>query len=51
LELLVSAYFLAKVEIGKDKEVVKEMKTIPEVKKVCLMYGAYDIAIEQLLKQ
>ena len=43
---MVSAYILAKVEIGKDKEVVNEIKMIPEVKKVCLTYGAYDIAIE-----
>lgn len=43
---MVSAYIFAKVEIGKDKEVVHEMKTIPEVKKVCLTYGPYDIAIE-----
>ena len=34
------------MEIGKDKEVVKEVKMVPEVKKVCLTYGAYDIAIE-----
>ena len=46
LELLVSAYILAKVETGKDKDVVNEMKMIPEVKKISLTYGAYDIAIE-----
>lgn len=46
MNCLVSAYILAKVEIGKDKEIVSEIKLIPEVKKACLTYGAYDITIE-----
>jgi DNA-binding Lrp family transcriptional regulator len=43
---LVDAYILAKVETGADKEVLSEIKNSPEVKKVCLTYGPYDLAIE-----
>jgi len=50
LKILVSAYILAKLEIGKDKEVLDEIKMIPEVKKLCLTFGPYDLAIEATFK-
>jgi len=43
---LVSAYVLAKVEAGKDREVLQEIKTINGVKKVSATYGTYDLCIE-----
>jgi len=43
---LVSAYVLAKVEAGKDREVLKEIKMINGVKKVSATYGTYDLCIE-----
>jgi len=43
---LVSAYILAKVEAGKDREVLREIKTINGVKKVSATYGTYDLCIE-----
>ena len=43
---MVKAYILAKVETGADKEVLREIKSIPEVKKVSMTYGPFDLAIE-----
>ena len=43
---LVSVYILAKVEAGKDREVLQEIKTINGVKKVSATYGTYDLCIE-----
>ena len=43
---MVNAYILAKVETGADKKVLSEIKNIPEVKKVCMTYGPFDLAIE-----
>jgi len=43
---LVSAYVLAKVEAGKDREVLKEIKKIDGVKKASATYGTYDLCIE-----
>jgi len=43
---LVSAYVLAKVEAGKDREVLKEIKKIGGVKKATATYGTYDLCIE-----
>ena len=43
---LVSAYVLAKIEAGKDREVLKQLKTIPGVKKASATYGTYDLCIE-----
>ena len=43
---MVKAYILAKVETGADKKVLREIKSIPEVKKVSMTYGPFDLAIE-----
>lgn len=43
---MVKAYILARVETGADKEVLSKLKNLPEVKKVCMTYGPYDLAIE-----
>jgi len=43
---LVSAYVLAKIEAGKDREVLKEVKKIDGVKKASATYGTYDLCIE-----
>ena len=43
---MVNAYVLAKVETGSDKKVLGEIKNFPGVKKVCMTYGPFDVAIE-----
>lgn len=43
---MVKAYILAKVETGADKKVLREIKSIPEVKKVSMTYGPFDLVIE-----
>lgn len=43
---MVNAYVLAKVETGADREVLSEIKNFPGVKKVCMTYGPFDVAIE-----
>ncbi len=43
---LVLAYVLAKIEAGKDKEVIYEIKKLKEVQKASATYGIYDLIIE-----
>lgn len=43
---LVVAYVLAKVESGKDQEVLEEVKKIPGVRNVAPTYGMYDLHVE-----
>jgi DNA-binding Lrp family transcriptional regulator len=43
---LTTAYVLAKVEAGKDKEVLKEVKKMPGVKQATPTYGVYDLHVE-----
>ena len=40
------AYVLAKVEAGKDQEVLKEVKKIAGVKQATPTYGIYDLHVE-----
>ncbi len=40
------AYILAKVEAGKDRDVVYKIKELKEVKSVHATYGTYDMIIE-----
>lgn len=40
------AYILAKVEAGKDRDIVYEIKKLKEVKKAHATYGTYDLVIE-----
>jgi DNA-binding Lrp family transcriptional regulator len=43
---MIIAYVLAKVEAGKDKEVLNETKKIPGVKQAVPTYGVYDLHVE-----
>jgi DNA-binding Lrp family transcriptional regulator len=43
---LVVAYVLAKVESGKDQEVLEKVKKIPGVRNVAPTYGMYDLHVE-----
>ncbi len=43
---MTTAYVLAKVEAGKDKEVLKEVKKMPGVKQATPTYGVYDLHVE-----
>jgi DNA-binding Lrp family transcriptional regulator len=43
---LTTAYVLAKVEAGKDKEVLKEVKKMSGVKQATPTYGVYDLHVE-----
>jgi DNA-binding Lrp family transcriptional regulator len=43
---LIVAYVLAKVEAGKDKEALQEIKKMPGVKQVASVYGIYDLHVE-----
>ena len=43
---MISAYILANVETGKDREVLRDIKKIPGVNKVSMTFGTYDLCIE-----
>jgi DNA-binding Lrp family transcriptional regulator len=43
---LAVAYVLAKVEAGKDKEVLREVKKILGVRQATPTYGVYDLHVE-----
>jgi DNA-binding Lrp family transcriptional regulator len=43
---MIVAYVLAKVEAGKDQEVLSEAKKIPGVKQAVPTYGVYDLHVE-----
>jgi DNA-binding Lrp family transcriptional regulator len=43
---LIVAYILAKVEAGKDKEALQEIKKMSGVKQVASVYGVYDLHVE-----
>ncbi len=43
---MVIAYILAKVEAGKDKNVLEEVKKMPGVIRTALTYGTYDLHVE-----
>lgn len=40
------AYVLAKVEAGKDEDVLKEVRKIPGVRSAVPTYGVYDLHVE-----
>ncbi len=40
------AYVLAKVQAGKDKEVLKEVKEVRGVRQATPTYGVYDLHVE-----
>jgi DNA-binding Lrp family transcriptional regulator len=43
---MIVAYILAKVEAGKDEEVLKEIKKMAGVKQATPTYGVYDLHVE-----
>lgn len=43
---MIIAYVLAKVEAGKDKEALQEIKKMSGVKQVASVYGVYDLHVE-----
>lgn len=43
---MVSAYVLAKLEAGRDKEVFGKIRKLREVKGASATYGAYDLLIK-----
>jgi len=43
---LVTAYILAKVEAGKDEEVLQAAQSLPGVRQTTPTYGVYDLHIE-----
>jgi DNA-binding Lrp family transcriptional regulator len=43
---LVIAYILAKIEAGKDEEVLETAKNLPGVRQATPTYGVYDLHIE-----
>ena len=43
---MIVAYVLAKVEAGKDQEVLRETKKIPGVRQATPTYGVYDLHVE-----
>jgi DNA-binding Lrp family transcriptional regulator len=43
---LITAYIIAKVEAGKDEEVLKDIKKISGVKQATPTYGVYDLHVE-----
>jgi DNA-binding Lrp family transcriptional regulator len=47
---LIIAYVLAKVESGKDEEVLKEVRKMAGVQHAVPTYGVYDLHVEVSLK-
>jgi DNA-binding Lrp family transcriptional regulator len=47
---LIIAYVLAKVEAGKDEEVLKEARKLAGVQHAVPTYGVYDLHVEVSLK-
>jgi len=47
---LITAFVLAKVESGKDEEVVRKVRKIAGVQRVSPTYGTYDLHVEVSFK-
>ena len=43
---MISAYVLAKVEAGKEREALEKVKTVSGVKKARTTFGTWDLVIE-----
>jgi DNA-binding Lrp family transcriptional regulator len=43
---LIVAYVLAKIESGRDQEVLEKVKKLPGVRNVAQTYGMYDLHVE-----
>lgn len=46
MKTLVSAYIMAKLEVGKEKETISELKQIKEIKEAIITYGVFDLIIK-----
>jgi len=44
--MAIRAYVLINTQIGQTQKVVEELKKIPEVKKIDIIMGPYDIIVE-----
>lgn len=40
-----TSIIMMNVELGKEKEVIAELKKIPEIKKIYMTYGVYDLIV------
>jgi len=40
---MAKAFVFVNVEVGSETEVLKQLREVPEIKEVVLVYGAYDI--------
>ncbi len=40
------AYVLINAEIGSEREILEELKSIPEIEEAYLLYGVYDIIVK-----
>ena len=47
---MIRAYVLAKVEAGKDEEVLKEVRKLPGIQRAVPTYGVYDLHVEVSFK-
>jgi DNA-binding Lrp family transcriptional regulator len=47
---MIFVYILAKLEGGREGEVLNCLKTLNQVRKASLTYGTYDLCIEALFK-
>jgi DNA-binding Lrp family transcriptional regulator len=43
---MIQAYVLAKIEAGRDKEVLKKIKSVAGVRKASATYGIYDLFVD-----
>jgi DNA-binding Lrp family transcriptional regulator len=43
---MIQAYVLAKIEAGRDKDVLKQIKSVAGVRKVSATYGTYDLFVD-----
>ena len=41
-----SAFILMNAELGKENQIVKELRQVPQVKEVYPVYGVYDVLME-----
>lgn len=40
------AYVMVSIEIGSEKQVVKDLETLPQIRETYMVYGIYDVIIK-----
>ena len=40
------AYVMVSTEIGSEKQVVKDLETLPQIRETYMVYGIYDVIIK-----